>query len=100
MTGYIKIFMEKDKLLQHFHTNNSFPGENPRYNTDYIHYLVVWTLWSTLFTGVIYLLSGGSTFFTSLSLLAEVLTIVVSHKSPPPIESTYGTSDNNHIKSS
>jgi lysocardiolipin and lysophospholipid acyltransferase len=80
-------FRQKDELLHHFEIHQSFPGGNPVYNTDYIHHLVVWTMWSTLFTGVLYILSG-STLFTTLSLVAEVLTLIVSHKSPPSYDST------------
>jgi len=73
-------FTQKDKVLDHFETHKTFPGESVDYNEDYLHHRVVWTLWSTIFTGILYL-SFGSNILTLLSLICQVLTLAVSTKS-------------------
>jgi len=92
-------FRQKDKVLEHFETNQTFPGENVDYNVDYLHHLTVWTLWSTIFTAVLYV-SSGSTLLTLFSLVAQVLTLAVSHKSPPSAPTSKEVKRDNHSKSS
>jgi len=77
----IEDFVQKDKVLQYFEKNQTFPGEKVSYRADSFHHRVVWILWSTIFTGILYV-SSGSTLLTLFSLFSQILTLAVSHKSP------------------
>jgi len=88
-------FRQKDLVLQHFEINQTFPGQIIRSNTDYLHHLVVWILWSTIFTGAVYLMSGNAPFAT-FSLTAQFITLLLSSLSSPSPSLTH--KDNNHAK--
>jgi len=103
----VEDFRQKDELLTYFQSHHSFSGEKPSQRTDYIHHIVVWTLWSTVFTGLLYVFST-SALVTAFSLALQTITIAVSKRTPS--SSVYrdaeqtpkinGIPEANHIKAS